>query len=505
MIWYLRMEMFGKNGGRCLILASFFSLSLNFHVNITTISFVGANIKKTYSKKHNIGFSTQHLLTLVPGIVDDALVYVEKLTEHAHKQDLFRLEEDTTRLTVDVIGKVVLDVRFNMQRGEDECINALREQVHYLPNETLNPFAMWHPYGMYKRWKNDRIMKRYIGKMLDERFASKEVVNEKNQRKRTIIDLALDSYISSGGDVEEKLDSSATNNLPQVMDAEFREGAITQIRSVIIFFFSFFFSFRKKYIHDLSLPFSGEPPTNFSPYRVCLFAGHDTTSSTICYAYHLLQKHPQCLQRIREEHEAILGPVSQAAERIKQDPKILHKLEYTLCVIKEALRLFPAASAPRKGQKGLFLTDPQTGEKFSTEGWMIWLVHYGLGHSEDVWGPSAKEFRPERFLPENASGIPEGAFRSFEMGKRDCLGQNLALLESRIILGLTCRQFEFDVALDEKSLKDIGRDGSFYAKDHSFRQGKQDVDGEELYQVLVGAAKPREGMPCRARMVEWKP
>lgn len=127
-----------------------------------------------------------------------------------------------------------------MQRGEDECINALREQVHYLPNETLNPFAMWHPYGMYKRWKNDRIMKRYIGKMLDERFASKEVVNEKNQRKRTIIDLALDSYISSGGDVEEKLDSSATTNQPQVMDAEFREGAITQIRSVIIFFLFFY-------------------------------------------------------------------------------------------------------------------------------------------------------------------------------------------------------------------------------------------------------------------------
>lgn len=222
-------------------------------MNITTDFLLGeANIKKTYSKKHNIGFSTQHLLTLVPGIVDDALIYVEKLTEHAQKQDLFRLEEDTTRLTVDVIGKVVLDVRFNMQRGEDECINALREQVHYLPNETLNPFAMWHPYGMYKRWKNDRIMKRYIGKMLDERFASKEVVNEKNQRKRTIIDLALDSYISSGGDVEEKLDSSATNNLPQVMDAEFREGAITQIRSVIIFF-SFIF-LKKIYIHYLSLP-----------------------------------------------------------------------------------------------------------------------------------------------------------------------------------------------------------------------------------------------------------
>lgn len=435
---------------------------------------VSANgaVWKKWRTMFNPGFSTQHLLTLVPGIVDDALIYVEKLGQHAHLGEIFRLEEDTTRLTVDVIGKVVLDVRFNMQRGEDECINALREQVHYLPNETLNPFVMWHPYGMYKRWKNDRIMKRYIGKVLDERFASKENNNNnnkrKNLRKRTIIDLALDSYLSAGGHVEENVDSSATTHRPQVMDAEFRKGAITQI-------------------------------------RVCLFAGHDTTSSTICYAYHLLQKHPQSLQRIRQEHEAILGPVSQAAERIKRDPSILHELEYTLCVIKEALRLFPAASAPRKGHKGLFLTDPQTGEKFPTEGWMIWLVHYGLGRSEDVWGPTAHEFVPERFLPENSSAIPEGAFRSFETGKRDCLGQNLALLESRIILGLTCRQFEFDVALDEASLREVGMDGSFYAKDHSFRSGKQDVDGEELYQVLVGAAKPREGMPCRARMVEWKP
>lgn len=136
---------------------------------------------------------------------------------------------------------------------------------------------------------------------------------------------------------------------------------------------------------------------------------------------------------------------------------------------------------------------------------MIWLVHYGLGHNEDVWGADVKEFKPERFLPENAGNIPDGAFRAFELGKRDCLGQNLALLESRLILGLTCRQFEFEVALDEDSLKEVGKDGSFYARDKSFREGKQDVEGEELYQVLIGAAKPREGMPCRVRMVEWKP
>ena len=164
------------------------------------------------------------------------MVYVEKLTEHAQKQDVFRLEEDTTRLTVDVIGKVVLDVRFNMQRGENDCIKALREQVHFLPNETLDPFVMWRPYGIYRRWVNARIMNKYIGKVLDERFASKEVTTTKRQRKRTIIDLALDSYVSNAGDVEKDAAAAAASNEPLVMDAEFRKGAITQIRLVVFLY-----------------------------------------------------------------------------------------------------------------------------------------------------------------------------------------------------------------------------------------------------------------------------
>lgn len=82
----------------------------------------------------------------------------------------------------------------------------------------------------------------------------------------------------------------------------------------------------------------------------------------------------------------------------------------------------------------------------------------------------------------------------------------MALLEARIILAMTCRTFEFDVCLDKEGLETVGKDGTFYARDESFRKGKvHDVGGEELYQVLIGAAKPREGMPCRARRVDWKP
>lgn len=53
----------------------------------------------------NPGFATQHLMTLVPGIVSDAEIFISKLEKHVEAQDVFKLEEATTRLTIDIIGK----------------------------------------------------------------------------------------------------------------------------------------------------------------------------------------------------------------------------------------------------------------------------------------------------------------------------------------------------------------------------------------------------------------
>lgn len=63
---------------------------------------------KTWRSIFNPGFSAAHLMTLVPGIVDDSLVFCDILARHVEKGDVFRLEEAATRLTVDIIGRVVL-------------------------------------------------------------------------------------------------------------------------------------------------------------------------------------------------------------------------------------------------------------------------------------------------------------------------------------------------------------------------------------------------------------
>lgn len=63
---------------------------------------------KRWRTLFNPGFSSAHLMMLVDGIVDDSIVFMEILGKHAEKQDIFSLEEAATRVTVDIIGRVVL-------------------------------------------------------------------------------------------------------------------------------------------------------------------------------------------------------------------------------------------------------------------------------------------------------------------------------------------------------------------------------------------------------------
>lgn len=56
----------------------------------------------------NPGFSASHLMTLVPDIVKQTMVFLDILHDHATKQDTFRMKNLTDNLTMDIIGKVVL-------------------------------------------------------------------------------------------------------------------------------------------------------------------------------------------------------------------------------------------------------------------------------------------------------------------------------------------------------------------------------------------------------------
>ena len=181
--------------------------------------------------------------------------------------------------------------------------------------------------------------------------------------------------------------------------------------------------------------------------RSIFVAGHDSTAATMSWIYYFLYWSPNALLRIRQEHDEVFGvnttPADVAAQLIA-DPKLHIKLEFTLAVVKESLRLEPPASSPREPTKNYHFTT-STGRTYAPpEGSMIYLSAWILHRNKALWGEDAEKFIPQRFMPGRT--IPWG-YIPFSKRPRDCVGSYLALLECKIILALTIRRFDFEPSI----------------------------------------------------------
>ena len=320
----------------------------------------------------------------------------------------------------------------------------MRNQVRWLSfGNEANLFERYHPLRPIMRWWNDRKMKGYISHQLDLRLKSrreKDDVTAPN-RNKSIVDLALDTYRSE-----------ATQGKPfSTLDAVFRDFAVSQIRTFV-------------------------------------FAGHDSTGSAICYAFHLLSTYPSARRLLTAEHDRVFGlDCDETPAKISENPHLLNQLPYTLAVIKETLRLYPPASSTRSGEPGRFITDP-TGRQLPTDGFLVWSNAYAIHRDPNLW-PEPEKFLPERWLVDEGDRLypHKGAFRPFEFGPRNCIGQELAMLELRLVIVMTTISVEVRSVYDEW--------------DESYpTNGTKTINGDRAYQILSGAAHPSDGLPCRVSL-----
>jgi hypothetical protein len=239
--------------------------------------------------------------------------------------------------------------------------------------------------------------------------------------------------------------------------------------------------------------------------RMFIMAGNDSTSATLVYIYHLLSKHPDALFNIRKEHATIFGSTEDAAYMLKQKPALLHRCRYTLAVIKETLRLYPPASTQRSGRPGAFIKD-RKGTYCPTEGLMVTIVHRAVHMNPRSWVQPDK-FRPERWLvgPQHDLYVKvnSGAFRPFEQGPRNCIGQTLVYNELRIILILTVRSFNIASAYDEWDMiqaRQTSRLKGIFSWSQSI--APRTVSGERAYPISRAGGYPANGYPCRITLEE---
>ncbi|OTA33106.1 hypothetical protein BTJ68_06362 [Hortaea werneckii EXF-2000] len=187
----------------------------------------------------------------------------------------------------------------------------------------------------------------------------------------------------------------------------------------------------------------------FAVAHGAIFAGSDSTASTMQSFCHFVLSHEQVHARLKEEiDEAWQGGRLSAMPQWNE----VQALPYFQACLKEAMRLRPAV-----GLNITRLTPPGGAEIDGQQipgGVRIALNAWVLHRNEEVFGPDAKVYNPERWLEdaEKAKAMERCMFQ-FGGGSHLCIGKNLALLEMNKLLPLLFRDFEMELVNPGKELK----------------------------------------------------
>jgi cytochrome P450 len=167
-----------------------------------------------------------------------------------------------------------------------------------------------------------------------------------------------------------------------------------------------------------------------------LFAGHDTSTSTISFMLYELARHPAALAKLLEEQDRVLGERMLTAAEL-MGGEALPQLEM---VLDETLRLYPAAWVGPRRAVETFEFGGHEVPAGAYVNYSSWASH----RLPDVW-PAPEAFVPERFAPEAKARLPKGAYVPFGGGSRTCIGMRFGQLEIKTIVALLLQRFQLEL------------------------------------------------------------
>jgi len=164
-----------------------------------------------------------------------------------------------------------------------------------------------------------------------------------------------------------------------------------------------------------------------------LVAGHETSSNALSWFLYLLSSRPDCVERVRQEFDAVLGdrPLSYSD---------VPKFEFTTQLIMEALRLYP----PFWMVDRMALADDRAGDLDIPRGSTVVVFIYGAHHSPQYW-EDPETFDQERFSQAKEKRHTPFAHLPFGAGPRGCIGGNYAMLQMLMILSVLLRKYDFSL------------------------------------------------------------
>lgn len=173
-------------------------------------------------------------------------------------------------------------------------------------------------------------------------------------------------------------------------------------------------------------------------------AGHETTAITLAWAFYLLDQHRAVENEVHTEIARVLGDRPPTIDDID-------RLPYCRAVIDETLRLYPPVhifSRQALGDDVVCDHPVPKGAFVTVSSWVL--------HRHQLWWEAPNEFRPERFLPENAAKINRFAYIPFGTGPRVCLGKHLGLLEATMLFVMIAQRFQLRLPAGQR-VEPLGR------------------------------------------------
>jgi len=164
-----------------------------------------------------------------------------------------------------------------------------------------------------------------------------------------------------------------------------------------------------------------------------LVAGHETSSNGLSWLLYLLSSRPDCLERVRQEFDSILGDAPLSFGDVP-------RFEFTTQVIQEGLRLYPPFWMIDREA----VADDRVGDIAIPAGSTVIVYVYGAHHAPGYW-ESPENFDPERFIKGSEKLRTPFTYLPFGGGPRVCIGNHYAMLQILMILSELIRKYDFQL------------------------------------------------------------
>ena len=166
--------------------------------------------------------------------------------------------------------------------------------------------------------------------------------------------------------------------------------------------------------------------------------GQETVANTLSWVWYLLTQHPEIYQRVQDEVDRVLQGRSPTLSDLAQLPLCLQ-------VVKEALRLYPPASAIiRQAVRDCVIEEQGTHARYFIAKGTTVLASVYVIHRLDSLYSFPHRFLPDvHFAPEAEKRLPRYGFVPFGAGPRICIGNHFAMLEAQMLLATLAQRVTF--------------------------------------------------------------